>query len=116
MKDVQVVRADDAPADERVKVNDFFPERLAEKNHRHGLVWLLGLNQRQHFKHFVHRAEAAGKDDQRFGRVDEPEFAHEKVMKIKNQIARDVLIDALLERQFNVQADGLAARLGSAAI
>src|SRR6185503_4748305 len=41
---------------------------------------------------------------------------HEEVMKIEDQLARDVLIYFLLERQLNVQPDSLASRHRSSAI
>src|SRR5262249_60183282 len=85
-KQAQVFGADHSPFDQRVKIDNFVPEFRAEQNDRHGLAWLLGLNQRQYFKEFIHRAETAGKDHQGLGQIDEPEFAHEKVMKSEDHV------------------------------
>ena len=44
---------------------------------------LVGLQQREHLPQLVHGAEAAGKDDERFGHLREPKFAHEEIVKIE---------------------------------
>src|SRR6185503_5547394 len=77
---------------------------------------LVGLYERQHLEQLVERAEAAGKNHQRLRQVGEPELAHEEVVELEVQPLGDVGVGALLERQPDVEADRLAARLAGAAV
>jgi hypothetical protein len=58
----------------------------------------------------------AGHHDHRLRQVAEPELAHEEVMELERQPARDVRVVLLLERQRDVEADVLALRFGGAAV
>src|SRR6266404_2827361 len=75
-----------------------------------------GLHQGEHFPELVHCAVAAGKNNQRLGKLREPQLAHEKIMEHKAQLRADVVIRTLFVRQLNAQADGLSAGLGGAEI
>ena len=74
------------------------------------------LHQRQDFGQLVERAKAARKHHQRARQVRKPELAHEEVVELERQLAREVGIRPLLVRQPDVEADGLAAGLGGAAV
>ena len=76
----------------------------------------LGLDQREDLEQFVHRAEAARENHQRLRQVREPELAHEEVVELEAEFAGDVRIGKLLERQTDVQPDGLAAGVRRAAV
>src|SRR4029077_13074448 len=58
----------------------------------------------------------AGKNNQRLGKLSEPQLAHEKIMKHETQLRTDVVIGPLFVGQFNAQANGFSARLSRAAI
>ena len=77
---------------------------------------LARLEKRQHFPEFIHGAEAAGKNDEGFGDLREPEFAHEEIMEIKAELGADVSVGKLLVRQLDGKADRLAARFTGTAI
>src|SRR5580704_9787370 len=77
---------------------------------------LVGLQQREHFPELVHGAEAAGKNDQGFGHLREPELAHEEVMEAEIQLGRDVGVRTLLVRKLNAEADRASTRFGRAAV
>src|SRR5262245_26621496 len=83
VKDLKFFCADSAPADESIEVDDVVPVLVTEQHHRHRLTRFLGLNQRQHLEEFIHRAETAGKNHERFRQINKPEFAHEEVMKVE---------------------------------
>src|ERR1700691_2085298 len=51
---------------------------------------LIGLHECEHFPEFVHGAEAAGKNNQSFGHLREPELAHKKIVKKEIQLGRDI--------------------------
>jgi hypothetical protein len=57
-----------------------------------------------------------GKHDQRLRQIREPQLAHEEVVELEAQLGRDVRVGKLLERQADIQADGLASGIGRAAI
>ena len=77
---------------------------------------LVRLQQREHFPQLVHRSKSAGKHDQRFGHLREPQFAHEKIMEAEIQFFGDVGIGALLVRQLDAEADRRTACIGRAAV
>ncbi len=74
------------------------------------------LQQREHFPKLVHCAEAARKNDEGFGNLREPKFAHEEIMKIEAELGTDVGVGELLVGQFDRKADGFAAGFDGAAI
>src|ERR1700679_2797068 len=75
-----------------------------------------GLHEREHFPKLVHGAEAAGKNDERFGDLREPKFPHEKIMEIKTEFVADVRIRRLFVRQLDAESDGLSSCISGAAI
>src|SRR5215472_11794487 len=110
VKDLQIFGADSTPTDESIEVDHIIPVLAAEKHNRHNLPWLGCLNQRHYFEELVHRSEAARKDHQRFGKIDEPEFTHEEIVKIEHEIARNVAVHGLFVRKLDIQTDAPAAR------
>ena len=84
------------------------PVVLAVQHHREVLD-LAGLDQRQRLEQLVERPEAAREDDEALGVLDEHDLAHEEVAELHAEV--DVLVQALLEGQLDVAADGDAARL-----
>ena len=77
---------------------------------------LPGLRERQDLHQLVQRAEAAGKHDERARQVREPELAHEEVVELERELARDIGIRLLLVRQHDVESDRPAAGIRGAAI
>src|SRR5581483_5437924 len=110
-----VAAVDDAVLGERVEVDHFLPVLRAEEHDGERLPHLVRLHQRQDLEELVERAVAAGEDDDRLGEVHEPELAHEEVVEVHVEAARDVLVLELLARQRDGQADVDAVRLGRAA-
>ncbi len=90
------------------KFTTSFQKLGAVQNDCYFLRQLLRLYQRQDLEKLVHRSESARKDHQRLRQIGEPELAHEEVMEFEVQFVRDVRIRPLLERQTDVQTDGLA--------
>src|ERR1044071_4096130 len=72
------------------------------------------LYERERLEEFVERAVAAGEDDEGVAVLDEHGLAHEEVFE--GQRARLVRVRLLLEGEFDVAADGDAARLERAAV
>src|SRR6266478_9342131 len=107
---------DHAGVDHGVEIDDFLPVRAAIDDNDNLLSQLLSLSKGEDFKKFVERAEASGKDHQRFGQIREPELTHEKVMELEVERRRDVGVRILLERQIDVEAYGFSASLVSAKI
>src|SRR5215468_5113951 len=97
-------------------MQDFIPVLLAVDDDENLLCELLRLREGEDLKQLVERAEAAGKNDQRFGEIREPVLAHEEVVKLEVEIRRDVAVGILLERQADVQSDGFAAGFAGAAV
>ena len=113
---IDVPRADRSPVGHRLETEDRIPVLGPVEDDLDLLRQLLGLHQRQDLEHLVERAEAARKDHERLGEIRKPELAHEEVVELEVQSLGDVAIRALLERKPDVQADRLAAGIGSAAI
>src|SRR5438445_13053656 len=107
---------DHADVDHGVEIDDFLPVRAAIDDNDNLFSQLLSLGKGEDFKKFVERTEASGKDNQRFGQIREPELTHEKVMELEVERRRDIGIRILLERQIDVEADGLSASFVSAKI
>ena len=103
-KQIQIVGLDKAARQKPVgyPINHPLPEIAADQNNRTGRN-LAGLHQRQAFKQFVQRAEAAGHDDVSVGVFDEHHLAREKVAEFQRNILK--LVGGLLMRQLDVQPD-----------
>ena len=112
----QIVGRDHAPLGHRRDVHDLVPVVRAIEHDRELLRQLLGLRQRQDLVHLVERPEAAREHHQRLGQVGEPQLPHEEVVELEAQALGRVLVQALLERQLDVEADALAAGLEGAAV
>src|SRR4051794_782496 len=97
---------------ERLEVDDLVPVTLAEQHQRHVFLDLAGLHHGEKFEQLIEGAETAGEKDHRLGEVSEPELAHEEVVKLERQLARDVRIAGLFMRQRDRKTDIDAARLG----
>src|SRR3989454_1793046 len=104
VKQVQVRRRDlPFPGDPIAQpVGHPLPVRPAEQDDRK-MAHLAGLDQGQRFEQLVHRAEAAGKHDERRRVLHEHRLAHEEIAEIDGSL--DVLVEPLLERQLDVAAD-----------
>ena len=72
------------------------------------------MHQRDDFKKLVQRSKTAGHENKTDAVFDEANFAGKKIMKMDRDVR--VAIALLFVRQFDVQADGFAPRLGRAAI
>ena len=80
------------------------PGPIAGAEHDHREVHdLPRLDQRQRLEEFVHGAEAAREDDEGFRVLDEHRLAHEEVVELDAEV--DELVEALFERQLDVEAD-----------
>ena len=109
LEQLEVLAVDHAVPDQRVEVDDLVPVARSVEHDRNAALDLARLHQRQDFAHLVERAEAAGKHHQRARQVREPELAHEEVVELERQLAREIGIRPLLVRQADVEADRLAA-------
>ncbi|ALA56683.1 hypothetical protein NITMOv2_0244 [Nitrospira moscoviensis] len=87
-----------------------FPKRPPDENHGEP-DGLAGLKQRERLEQLIHRAEAAGKRDERFGADEEVHLAQGKIPELEAQLRRNVGVRPLLVRQGDVQADGFASRI-----
>ena len=85
----------------------------AEEHHRE-VEDLPGLDQRQRLEQLVERAEAAGEDDERLGRLHEHHLARVEVAERDLEI--EVVVRELLVRELDVEADGEPAALARAAV
>src|SRR5262245_48093900 len=113
---LQVVCVDGAPTDQSIKVENFIPIWSAEQHNRHCFTRLLRLNQCQHFEELVHCAKAARKDNQGLRKIDKPEFAHEEIVEVENQLRGYITIYTLLVWQLNIHAHRLATGKGGSTI
>jgi len=105
---LQVVRADVALADHAVAdPADHLAPVAGSHEHDRELDDLPGLNQRERLPELVHRAEAAGEDDEPAGVANEHDLAGEEVVELERDVA--VGVAALLEGQLDVEADGQRA-------
>ena len=111
-----LVFVDRAPVDHGLPVEHLVPIFAAVDEDDVVLGELAGLQQREHFPKLVHRAEAAGKNDESFGNLREPEFAHKEIMKIEAELRTDVGVGELLVGQFDGKTDGFAAGFDGATI
>ena len=91
--------------DHGLQVHHLVPVLRSKKHHRHLLAQLLGLDQGHQFEKLIERPETAGKGDQRLRQIGEPELAGKEVVEDKSQLAGDVGIFVLLERQRDIQPD-----------
>src|SRR5262249_21755459 len=99
----QIFGADCAPPNEGVEIDYLIPILIAEQHHGHVLPRFARLNQRQNLEQLIHRAIAAGKDYERLREIDEPELAHEKVVKVEGELTRNIIVQLVLRRQLNIQ-------------
>ena len=74
----------------------------------------MDLHERERLERLVEGAEATGKNDRVARVLDEHRLAHKEVPERHTEV--DPLIDALLERQLDAEADRDPARLERAAI
>src|SRR6476660_6373390 len=81
---------DGAPVHHGFPIENLVPIPAAVDEDNVVLGELSCLQQREHLPKFVHRAEAAGKNDEGLGDLREPEFAHEEVVKIEAELRTDV--------------------------
>src|SRR5271156_345569 len=94
-------RIDHAPAHHGAKIQHLLPIAPPVNQNHIVLREFPRLQQRHHLPKLIHRPESAGKNDQRLGNLREPQFAHEKIMKIKAQFRTDIRVRKLFVRQFN---------------
>ncbi|MND97786.1 hypothetical protein D3C80_901160 [compost metagenome] len=80
---------------------------LVEQHYRHQRA-LAGLDQRQHLKCFVQRAEAAGAEHQAIGLLDEEQLAQEEEVE-RQQVARAFhgVVGLLFEGQGDIEAQAV---------
>src|SRR6202030_2793271 len=83
-------------ANQGVDTEDLTPKFSTEQNDRNAFSHFPGLHQRQYFKQFIQSAESARKEHHRFRQINEPEFAHEKIMEVEMKFATDIGIVKLL--------------------
>src|SRR3954447_9965444 len=101
---------------ERIEIDDFFPELRAIENNQDFTFQLLGLSEGQDFGQFVQSSKSAGKDHERLRQIRKPELPHEEVMKLERKFRGDVWVGTLLERKTNVQANRFSAGFARAPI
>ena len=106
--------ADGPPVDHGLPVEDFVPIFAAVDEDDVVFGKLAGLQEGEHLPKFVHGAEAAGKNDEGFGDLREPEFAHEEIMEIEAELGADVGVGELFVGQFDREADRFAAGFAGA--
>ena len=83
----EIGRVNNAVFHERVKIDDFLPVALIEQDNGH-LSDFTRLAQRKNLEQLVHRAEAAGKYDERFGAHRQVHLAHGEVVKVERELWR----------------------------
>src|SRR5277367_1294414 len=111
LEELAVARRDGALVNKNIHVQNLVPVgRTVEKN-GHFLGELVGLREGKGLEHLVESTEAAGKNDKRLGQVGKPVLTHEKVVKLEVERRRDEAVGILLERQPDVEPDGLASGL-----
>ena len=76
----------------------------------------MGLSESQDFKQLVQGTEPAGEDHQCLCQVRKPELAHEEVVELEVKRRCNVGVRILLEREPDVQANGLRTGLSGAAV
>src|SRR5207253_2228803 len=75
---------------------------------------LAGLDEREHFKKFIHGSKSAGQDHESVGVLKEQNLSDEEVLHRDESIK--IRIGILLGRQFDIATDGGTARFASPAI
>src|SRR5437868_907895 len=83
LEQLEILRRDGACIHEGIQVDDAVPVFAAIDDDQNFLGQLVGLGQGKNFEKLVHGAEAAGENDESFGQIGEPEFAHEEVVKLE---------------------------------
>src|SRR5208337_3790119 len=97
VKQLQVFGRDRSGVNQRLEIDHAVPIILAVNNYADALGKFLRLRQSQQLEHLVEGAESSREYHQRLGHVGEPQLAHEKVVKLKIQLGRDVRVGHLLE-------------------
>ena len=105
-----------APAHHGAEVENFIPILAAVNDDEVVARELAGLEQREHFPKLVHSAKAARENDESFGDLREPKFAHEEIVEIEAELRTDISVGELLVGQFDREADGFSAGFKGAAI
>jgi len=109
LEEVEILRGDGAGVDEGLEVHDAMPVFAAVNDDENFLGEFISLGKGEDFEKFVDRAEAAGKNHQRFGKIREPEFAHEEIMEFEVERGSDVGVWILFERQIDIEPDALSS-------
>ena len=104
VKKLQVRLCDQSAFHEERPVDQPLPKVPSDQHHDHALGFT-GLEQRQGFKHFIDRAETAGKGDECFRAKQEVHLSDGKIAKLKTESRRDVGVRVLFVRQRNVEPD-----------
>src|SRR6266540_4483053 len=106
---IEVFRADGAHARHLLDEADHLAPVVGSEEEDGKVLNLAGLDKRQRLKQLIHSARAPGENDKRIGVFHEQRFANKKV--VQRHAAVEVGIALLLEWQFDVTADGTAARV-----
>src|ERR1022692_1629235 len=116
LKKRKILSRDHAVPHKGLEINDLVPVTRSVQHNRNVTLDLSRLHQRQDLHQFVERAESTRKHNKPAGEICKPELAHEEVMELERELARDVGVWPLLVRQSDVEPDGLAAGLRSATV
>src|SRR5579883_2759418 len=92
LQEIVFTAIDGAPVEHLPPIDDAIPITAAVNQDEIAALQLSGLHQGKDFPELVHGAKAAGKNNQGFGELGEPEFAHEEVVKLKIQARADVIV------------------------
>ena len=94
LKELQVVVSNHALVGEKREVDGPVPILPADQDYG-DVLHAAGLTKREHFEHFVERAETAGKNDQGHRPQHEVELADGKIAELETEFGRDVRDSAL---------------------
>ncbi len=113
--ELQIGRGDLAAGDQRVTDPGEQPGPvLAANQDDREFRNLSGLHQGERLEQLVQGAEPARQDDECLRVLDEDRLAHEEIPELKADL--DILVQALLDRQFDAKADGYAVRARGAPV
>ena len=110
---MHVFRRDHAFGGQIVEIDGMMPEFGAEENDRH-LLHPASLHQRQRFKQFVQRAEAARESRDCLGTHEEMHLADGEIVEVEAEFGRHILVWRLFVRQDDVEADRRGADISRA--
>ena len=115
IEQLHILRGDKAGLQQLLldEVNPAVPEGFSRRVHEHhgenGA--LAGLDEGDSLEYFIHGAEAAGERDQGIALLQEVELAGEEVVEIHHLVAAGHDgVRVLLERQGDIQAEGVSLR------